>query len=146
MFLNTEFLAEGELCLRLTRTADADPVKGWVPAYYFDICDRQGNKMGQCDLRLGHNEKLYFGGNIGYRIEEEFRGRHYAEKACRLLFELARRHDLGYVIITCSNGNIASQRTCERAGGRLLEIAEIPADSDMRADGITHVRIYQFDL
>ena len=56
MFLNTDFLNDGEICLRLERTAEADPVKGWVPAYYFDICDMQGNAMGKCDLRIGHNE------------------------------------------------------------------------------------------
>lgn len=146
MFVNTDFLQDGEIRLVLERTADADPVKGWVPAYYFDICDHAGNKMGKCDLRIGHNEKLYFGGNIGYRVEEPYRGHRYAEKACRLLFHLARRHDLGYVIITCREDNIPSYKTCEAAGGTLLEIAEIPEDNDMRKDGVTHVRVYRFEL
>lgn len=146
MFFDTEFLTDGEIRLRLERTADADPVKGWVPAYYFDICDMQGNAMGKCDLRIGHNEKLYCGGNIGYRVEEPFRGHHYAEKACRLLFELAKMHDLGYVIITCAPENAASYRTCENAGGELLDIARLPEDSDLRKAGQTHVRVYRFEL
>lgn len=146
MFLNTDFLNDGEIRLRLERTAEADPVKGWVPAYYFDICDMQGNAMGKCDLRIGHNEKLYFGGNIGYAVDEAYRGHGYAAKACRLLFQLAKMHELGYVIITCVPENAASYKTCERAGGVLLETAELPSDNDMRKEGKTHVRVYRFEL
>ena len=146
MFLNTDFLCDGEIRLALERTADADPVKGWVPAYHFHICDMQGNNMGKCDLRIGHNELLYYGGNIGYSVDEPYRGHHYAAKACRLLFELARKHDLGYVIITCVPENAASYKTCEAAGGVLLETAELPPDNNMRQEGKTHVRIYRFDL
>lgn len=72
--------------------------------------------MGSCDLRIGHNENLYYGGNIGYRVEEAYRGNHYAGKACLLLFELARKHDLQYLIITCNPDNAASRKTCEYAG------------------------------
>lgn len=146
MFLDTGFLQDGEIRLVLTKTAEGDPVKNWVPAYHFDICDMQGNAMGKCDLRIGHNELLYYGGNIGYRIEAPYRGHHYAAKACRLLFELAKKHELGYVIITCSTENIPSRKTCEAAGGRLLEVTEVPQGNDMRDRGVTHVRIYRFDL
>lgn len=146
MFLNTDFLCDGEIRLALERTADGDPVKKWVPAYHFHICDMQGNKMGKCDLRIGHNELLYYGGNIGYSVDEPYRGHHYAGKACKLLFELARRHELGYVIITCAPENVASYKTCEYAGGVLLETAELPPENNMRQEGKTHVRIYRFDL
>lgn len=146
MFFNTDFLTDGEIRLNLTRTAEADPVKGWVPAYYFDICDLQGTPMGKCDLRIGHNEKLYFGGNIGYGVDEAFRGHRYAAKACLLLFRLAAMHDLGYVIITCREDNIASYKTCESLGGELLAVADVPEDSDMRAQGVERVRIYRFEV
>ena len=146
MFFDTAFLKNDEIQLILERTAEGDPVKGWVPAYYFAICDSNGTKMGVCDLRIGHNEMLYYGGNIGYRIEEEFRGHHYAGKACLLLFELAKRHDLGYIIITCNPDNFPSRKTCEYAGGTLLEIAELPLDNDMRSRGETEKCIFRFDL
>ena len=55
--------------------------------------------MGVCDLRIGHNDNVYYGGNIGYSIGEAYRGHHYAAKACLLLFELAKKHNLEYVII-----------------------------------------------
>ena len=146
-FLDTGFLVSDELKLELDHTAEADPVKGWVPAYHFDICLSDGTKIGRCDLRIGHNQKLYYGGNIGYTVFPDYRGNHYAEKACRLLFELARRHGLGYVIITCNPDNLPSRRTCERLGGELLEIAELPEDNDMRRDrGYTHSCVFRFDL
>ncbi|MBQ2668631.1 MAG: GNAT family N-acetyltransferase [Clostridia bacterium] len=145
-FLNTDDLKTDELRLRLEKAAPGDPQKGWVPAYHFAICDLRGEKMGACDLRLGHNDLLYYGGNIGYRVEEPYRGHHYAAKACRLLFELAKRHALEYVIITCNPENIASRKTCEYLGGTLLEIAELPPDSDMREKGETHKCIFRFDL
>ncbi len=145
-FLDTGFLHNGEIRLLLRRTADGCPERQWVPAYHFAICTADGTPIGECDLRIGHNEQLYYGGNIGYRIEPPYRGHHYAAKACLLLFELARRHDLRYVIITCNPDNWPSRRTCERAGGRLLEIAPLPADSDMRQQGETEKCIYRFEL
>lgn len=147
MFFDTDFLKSDELWLRLDKTVEGDPARDWVPAYHFSICDLQGNRMGTCDLRIGWNQKLYYGGHIGYRIEEEFRGRHYAGKACLLLFELAKRHGMGRLIITCNPDNLPSRRTCEYAGGELLEIAELPEDNDMRIeDGETEKCIYQFVL
>ena len=146
-FLDTSDLKTEEISLRLDHTAEADPVRGWVPAYYFDILDRTGQKLGNCDLRVGHTEGLYYGGNIGYAVDEPYRGRHYAAKACKLLFELARRHGMDYLIITCHPTNLPSRRTCEILGGKLLEIAELPADNDMRVqDGHTHECIFRFDL
>ena len=146
MFLNTDFLKNDEIKLVLERTAEGDPVKNWVPAYYFSICDLNGTKMGSCDLRIGYNERLYYGGNIGYGIEEAYRGHHYAGKACLLLFELARKHEMDYLIITCNPNNHASQKTCEYAGGTLLEIAELPDWHNMREEGETEECIYRFDL
>ena len=102
--------------------------------------------MGVCDLRIGHNDKLYYGGNIGYRIDEEYRGNHYAGKACLLLFELAQKHGLEYLIITCNPDNYPSRKTCAYAGGKLLEIATLPEGNDMRMRGETEKCIYQFEL
>ncbi len=147
MFLDTGSLKSDELWLRLEKTVEGDPARDWVRAYHFAICGLQGERMGSCDLRVGFNQKLYYGGNIGYRIEEGFRGRHYAGKACLLLFELAKRHGMDHLIITCDPDNIPSRRTCEYAGGTLLEIAEIPEDHEMRAErGKTKTCIYRFVL
>ena len=147
MFLDTAFLRNGEIQLILEKTVEANTERGWLPAYHFAICNGIGVKMGGCDLRIGHNESAYYGGNIGYRVERPYRGHHYAGKACGLLFELARRHGMGYLFITCNPDNLASRRTCEYAGGQLVEIVELPADNDMRVeDGETEKCSYRVDL
>lgn len=147
MFLDTAFLINDEIQLCLHNTVDGSPEKDWLPAYHFFICGRSGQKIGDCDLRIGHNDKTYYGGNIGYSIQEEYRGHHYAGKACLLLFELARKHHMDYLIITCNPDNHASRKTCEYAGGRLIEIAVLPEDNDMRLEaGETEKCIYRFEL
>ena len=136
MFLDTEFLKTEEISLRQIELEKDDPQRKWDPAFHFDILDRTGTQVGCCNLRLGHSGALYYAGNIGYRIDEPYRGRHYAGKACRLLFQLAKRHGMGYVIITCGPDNHPSRKTCEWLGGELLEIAELPEDSEI---GRAHV-------
>lgn len=146
MFFDTDFLKNDEIKLVLEKTADGNDKKGWVPAYHFAICNKEGMKLGVCDLRIGHNDKLYYGGNIGYSVDAEYRGHHYAGKACLLLFELAKKHNLEYVIITCNPDNYASRKTCEYAGGKLLKIVELPEDNDMRDRGEREKCIFRFEL
>ena len=147
MFFDDILLKDNEIILQLEKTVEGDETRQWLPAYHFAICNPDGEKMGTCDLRIGHNESVYYGGNIGYRIEPPYRGHHYAGKACKLLFELARRHDLEWLIITCNPDNWPSRKTCEWLGGILLEIVDLPADNLMRVeDNETEKCIYRFDL
>ena len=147
MFFDTSFMKTEEIQLILTRTDNADPEKNWLPAYHFDICDLNGNSMGHCVLRIGHNENVYYGGNIGYSVEPEYRGHRYSAKACRLLFQLAKMHGMDYVIISCAPDNDASRAIIESLNGEFVEMAQLPAYNDMRKDrGLTHVRIYKFTL
>ena len=146
MFFPTDDLKTDELVLLLRETCDAKPEKRWLPAYYFDICLPDMTKIGRCDLRIGHNDKTYVGGNIGYGIDETFRGHHYAAKACGLLFGLAAKHGMDHVFITCDPTNIASSRTCLAAGGRLVDIVDIPEDNELYADGKRLAMVYRFDI
>ena len=146
-FLDPSFLKSDELVLRPEKTVEGDPARDWLPAYHFAICNPAGDRMGTCDLRIGHNESVYYGGNIGYRVEPEYRGHHYAGKACLLLFELARRHGLDWLIITCNPDNWPSRKTCEWLGGTLREIVELPENNMMRVEeGETEKCIYRFTL
>ena len=126
MFFDTDFLKNDEICLQLVHASGADPVKGWVPAYYFNICLPDGTPVGKCDLRIGHNEKLYIGGNIGYSVDEPYRGHHYAEHACRLIIPLMQELNLKSICITANPDNIPSRKTCERIGCELESIVAIP--------------------
>lgn len=148
MFYNTDDLKTDEVFLKLIKTKKADDEKGLVPSYHFKICLLSDKiEVGLCDFRVGHNKKLYFGGNIGYTVYEPYRGNHYAGKACRLLLGLARKHDMKYIYITCNPENYASRKTCEYAGGILVTIADLPPDNDMYIeDGERQKCIYRFDL
>lgn len=147
MFLDATDLTDGEIFLRLFRTAVANEDKGYLPAYYFSIhrlLDDQ--EVGWCDLRIGHNSNTYFGGNIGYEIYEPYRGNYFAGKACKLLFQLARKHGLDYLRITCSPDNTASRKTCLYVGGKLEEIVYLPPDNEMYAAGERQKCIYYVHL
>ncbi len=146
MFLDTSFLKNNEIQLLLEKTVDGDEKRNWVPAYHFFISSLDGTKMGKCDLRIGYNDNLYYGGHIGYTVFPEYRGNHYAGKACLLLFQLAIKHNMEYLYITCNPDNYASRKTCEYAGGTLLEIAELPEGNDMRDKGEFEKCIYEFNL
>ncbi len=146
MFKDTTNLKDKEIILKVTRTADAMPEKEYLPAYYFDICLLNGEKIGSCDLRIGHNNKTYIGGNIGYNIDLEHRGKNYATKACFLLFKLAKDHGLDHLYITCQPNNVASYKTCEKSGCSFIEIAEIPENYEMYAEGKRQVKIYEKTL
>jgi predicted acetyltransferase len=148
LFLPGEFpvLDDGVVSLQLTHTVPADPVTGWVPTYHFAICLPGGEVAGICDLRIGENRNLYYGGHIGYEVYEAYRGHHYAARAVTLLCLLAKQHGFSFLWITCNPENIASRKTCERAGGVLEAVEELPKDNDMYEKGERRKCIYRFWL
>lgn len=140
LFFDTADLRDEEIALSLKRTAEEDPVRQLVPAYYFDILHaKTGERMGECDLRVGSGYNIYYAGNIGYRVFKRFQGHHYAGYACRLLFRLAQRHGMEEVLVTCKTDNIASARICEWAGMAHLGIILLPEDNPMYAQGYREI-------
>jgi len=147
MFFDTSFLKNDEIILKLDRLVEAVPEKNWVDVYHFKIClVSDETEVGICNLRIGYNESLYFGGNIGYAVHEQYRGNYYAAKACLLLFDLARKHEMTYLYITCNPDNYASKKTCEYASGILEAIVDLPSDNDMYLRGERQKCIYRFEL
>lgn len=148
VFLSPGILRDGDLELRLRHSAAGDSDKGWAPTYMFDMY-RTGTdlRLGSIDLRIGNFYRLItFGGQIGYGVEPEHRGHHYAARSVRLLFDLARKHGMETLWITCNPDNFASRRTCEIAGGEMIEIVDLPEDSDMYLEGERQKCRYRFDL
>lgn len=147
-------LKNDEVCLKLDQFVPANREEEIVPAFFFDICSPDGKKkVGRCDLRIGHNQRLYYGGNIGYNVKPRYRGNHYAAKACKLLFELARQQRLGYVLITCNPDNLPSRRTLEglcrdlpERQGRMLEIVDLPEDNDMYQAGERQKCVFRYEV
>ncbi|MBR0136812.1 MAG: GNAT family N-acetyltransferase [Erysipelotrichaceae bacterium] len=94
--------------------------------YYNVIKTDTREAVGYIELRFGHGVYLYYLGNIGYRIYEEFRGHSYAYKACVELLKLVKGMDLDYLIITASPENYASVRTIEKLPVEYIETVNVP--------------------
>jgi predicted acetyltransferase len=147
VFLNPGKLIDNDLELVLVKMVPANEEKGYVPAYFFEMKNTDnGEKMGRIDLRVGNNKSIYYGGNIGYTVEEKFRGHHYAGRSLKLLFPFMKKHKVNSLLITCNPENIASRKTCEFTGGKLLEIVDLPESNDQYKNGERKKCIYKFDL
>ncbi len=130
-------LRDGDLELVLVEQYRGNPAIGYVPTYRFEM-RRAGSpeRIGNIELRVGDTQHLrMYGGHIGYAVAPAYRGHRYAARACRLLLPLARRHGLRELWITCNPDNWASRRTCELAGAELVEIVDLPEDTDMYQRG-----------
>jgi tagatose 1,6-diphosphate aldolase len=127
----------------LGRNPGNTPV-GLVPSYAFwlrlsePIGDPPIEFIGGISLRIGSNREIdMYTGNIGYHVYPPARGHHYAERACRLVLPIARRHGMQQLWITCNPDNHASRRTLERLGAQLIETVTIPKDHPFQSRGET---------
>ena len=128
----------------------ANASAGTVPAYHFwmHVADNpQLPIAGGINLRIGNQYDLVmYNGQVGYHVYPPARGRHYAQRACRLLFPLALRHAMNPLWVTCNPDNFASRRTCERLGGKLVEIVPVPPEHPLFARGEREKCRYRIDL
>lgn len=144
-FLDFGCLSDGEITLLLSERTQADSEKGYVPAYRYTII-RNGFPAGKCDIRIGDNDNTWYGGHIGYEIFQEFRGQHYAARACRLLKQVALAHGLTKIYISSNPENIASRKTAEAIGAKLIDTVELPENQEMYILGERKKCIYQWDI
>ena len=129
-------LSDGEIDLRLSGEDVSSAEYGIVDGYKFYIFRHHGfRKMGYISLRLGESPSLYYLGHIGYRVDPEYRGHHYALKACRCLIPLLRQQGLRSVVITADPDNLPSRRTCEEAGCVLESIVDVPEEYRVLCSG-----------
>jgi predicted acetyltransferase len=126
-FLDIALPADGELRLLLAECMPAESSPWGVPAYSFRMQDAGGDCLGRIRLRIGWNEDVIrYAGQVGYAVEPAHRGRHYAERACRLIIPVAQRHGMNSLWITCQPDNTASRRTLERLGAGYVGILDVP--------------------
>lgn len=142
-------LTEGDrIDLKIEHIRQASSSNSYVPSEIYGIYRHgESRKIGECDLRIGMNEELYYAGNIGYRIYEAYRGHGYALDAAKTLMEIAKtRHGMSELILTCSPDNIPSRKTLEKLGGELIETIDVPSWHWLYQRGETVKNIYRFIL
>ena len=108
IFNKNFYYIEGEhIELRLIDTYDSED--GELPFYWWDIILKQNHiAIGKISFRIGHNYHSYYNGNIGYEIDEEYRGHHYALPACQLVLRVAQYHKMDRIYLSCDYDNVAS--------------------------------------
>lgn len=110
----------------------AEPANGRAAMYTFwmRLLPRSNPPIeiaGRISLRLGDtNDLRMYLGHFGYNVQVPARGHHLAERACRLLFPLARKHGMTELWITANPDNIASRRTCENLGAKYIDTVQLP--------------------
>ena len=145
-FFNTDDLKDNEIQLVLLATHEENKERKWVPYYQFNICLLDGTKIGFSNLRIDNSDLTKYCGNIGYGIDEIYRGKHYSLKASKLLLKLAKKHNLNYVLINCEPNNIASNKICQSLGAKYTETVDIPESHEMYQEGKRQMNIYKIDL
>lgn len=144
---NREFsYIEGDtLALRLIDTYEGKGEE--LPFYWWEILLKSSNTaVGKISLRLGHNYHSYYNGNIGYEIDEAYRGNHYALSACQLVLPAARYHGMEKLCFTCDYDNVASYKTIEKLGATLVEVVHPPKDWIYYYEGVPLYRIYVLNI
>jgi RimJ/RimL family protein N-acetyltransferase len=142
-FIELSELSDGVIELACVKKSPADPVKKYVPEYSFEM-RKDGISVGKINLRIGYPESLYYGGQIGYYVDEVHRGNGYAGHACKLLIPVMKAHGMGKVLISNDHQNTASRRVCEKLGARFLHTAEIPEWHEMYKEGKRLENIFEW--
>jgi tagatose 1,6-diphosphate aldolase len=122
-----------------------------IPSYHFWMRltgpEHELSIGGGIGLRIGDTENLRkYVGHLGYNVYPAERGQHLAERSCRLLLPLAKRHGLKTIWITANPENHASRRTCERLGATLVDIVPVPEEHELFARGEVAKCRYRIDI
>jgi RimJ/RimL family protein N-acetyltransferase len=149
-FIDVPPLTDGVIYLVCMKKNLGNPEKKHVPGYEFAIC-KDGEKIGQIGLRIGYgggfyNSNLYYGGQIGYDVDEPHRGNGYAVRACRLLVPVAKAHNMEKLLITNNESNNASKRVCEKLGARHVRLARLPEWTDLYKEGQRFSNIFEWNM
>ncbi len=141
-------LVDNDLELVLIEKYPGDPAIQYAPTYKFMMTlTGQDVDAGAIHLRVGNTRHIVmYAGHIAYHVTPEYRGQHFASRACRLLLPLARLHGLDPLWITCNPDNYASRRTCELAGAHFVEIVDLPENLDMYKEGERQKCRYRLDV
>ena len=97
---------------------------GYVPQVcYWLMVDNTPVGFGKIRLQLTEKSRME-GGNLGYAIDERFRGKGYGTKLLELLIDKAQEFHLTNSLVTIKKYNFASKCVAESNGGKLINETE----------------------
>ena len=95
-----------------------NPGEGRVKATQYIALNDENTVVGVIQLREALTPWLEkFGGHIGYAVHPHYRKKGYASEMLQQVLNKARQMKLKEVLITCTEGNIGSEKTILKCGG-----------------------------
>jgi predicted acetyltransferase len=101
---------------------EVNPPPHWVPTtIYWAIED--GQMVGRIGIRHKLNDFLFHeGGHIGYFVRHSRRAKGFATEMLKQILETDLAKKIGNLLLTCDEGNFASEKTILNNGGQLENI------------------------
>lgn len=145
MKFNSEFnIVNGDiLTLKLIETCKGDALV--IPFYYYNIY-LNTTPVGKISIRIGHNRHSYYNGNLGYEIDEPYRGRGYAKLAVEMLYKVALYHKMTHLIVSCDEDNYASKKVIQKLGAIYIETISPPKNYIYYYKGMPKQSIFRINL
>jgi predicted acetyltransferase len=113
----------GEYLQLLERRRRGEGLTGRLVPSTFLIAEAGGQLVGRASIRHELNAFLmHEGGHIGYCVRPAHRRRGHAGEILRQSLIVARAAGVERVLVTCDEGNFASARAIEGAGGTLEDV------------------------
>lgn len=121
--------SDGVISLWPVCFSPADRSMGFGCERIWKITENGNRKeIGRISYRDGESRCVFYYGHIGYHIDEPWRGKHYAFRACELIRDEIWHGGKTSVVITCDPENIPSRKTCERLGCIYEGTVKVPED------------------
>ena len=138
-------MKQDEIELRLIEKNPGDGEM--LPFHYYDITIvRTDVTVGKISLRFGNNFHSYYNGHVGFEIFPEYQGNNYAFQAATQILDIAKKHALYELHLTCKQSNSASRRIFEKLTANFIEIVKIPKNCFFYREGIEDYAIYRLTL
>lgn len=146
-FLEFNDLKDDEIKLVLKSKELPDYEKGILPGYGFSIIHINDNEdIGVIYFAVDNTRRQYLRGHLSYGVSPNYSGYNYAMKACKLIKQVAIAHGFKSLFIGAGHDNIASRKTIEKLGARLITVEDVPDDEIMKNLQTEKIDMYVWDI